>query len=78
MYIYLQYKCIRLKNVKNIHTQGGYDIEPKIVYRYGYINGNFFDPWEEKFLNAYQGPVFYNNDYDGIGSRWITLGTPTY
>ncbi|MBR4558845.1 MAG: hypothetical protein IKO21_04675 [Fibrobacter sp.] len=61
-----------------IHTQGGYDIEPKIVYRYGYINGNFFDPWEEKFLNAYLGPVFYNNDYDGIGSRWITLGTPTY
>ncbi len=61
-----------------LHTQGGYDIEPKIVYRYGYINGIFFDPWEEKFRNSYLGPVFYNNDYDGIGSRWITLGTPTY
>ncbi len=61
-----------------IYTQGGYDYEPKIVYRYGYINGNFFDPWEERFLNAYRGPVFFNNDYDGIGSRWITLGSPTY
>ncbi|MBR6123520.1 hypothetical protein IKQ19_08015 [Candidatus Saccharibacteria bacterium] len=61
-----------------IHTEGGFDIEPKIVYRYGYINGNFFDPWEEKFLNAYKGPVFYNDDYEGIGSRWITLGDPHY
>jgi len=61
-----------------IHSQGGYDIEPKIVYRYGYVDGNFFDPWEEKFMNVIAGPVFYNNDYDGIGSRWITLGTPTY
>lgn len=61
-----------------IHMQGGFDIEPKIVYRYGHINGSFFDPWEEKFLNAYLGPVFYNNDYEGIGSRWITLGNPIY
>lgn len=60
------------------HLQGGFDIEPKIVYRYGYINGVFFDPWEERFNQVYRGPIFYNNDYDGIGSRWITLGTPSY
>lgn len=60
------------------HSQGGLDLEPKIVYRYGYINGNFFDPWEEKFKQAYKGPIFYNNDYTGIGSRWVTLGTPLY
>lgn len=61
-----------------MHQQGGYDIEPKIVYRYGYINGNFFEPWEEKFKQAYKGPIFHNNDYTGIGSRWITLGNPLY
>lgn len=60
------------------HSQGGLDLEPKIVYRYGYINGNFFDPWEEKFQQAYLGPVFYNDDYTGIGSRWVTLGDPIY
>ncbi len=50
---------------------------PKIVYRYGYINGKFFDPWEEKFENAYQGPVFRTN-YSGIGSRWNVMGEPVY
>ena len=61
-----------------VHLQGNWDVEPKIVYRYGYINGSFFDPWEEKFKQAYKGPVFYNNDYTGIGSRWVTLGDPLY
>jgi hypothetical protein len=52
-------------------------IIPKIVYRYGKINGVSFEPYEEKFENAYQGPIFQNN-YDGIASRWVTYGTPAY
>lgn len=64
--------------METLHNEGGYDIEPKIVYRYGYIDGRFFDPWEERFTQAYKGPVFYNNDYEGIGSRWVTLGAPIY
>ena len=64
--------------VNIMHTEGGLDVEPKIVYRYGHVNNDFFDPWEEKFANAYNGPLFSNNDYDGIGSRWISLGTPIY
>ncbi|MBN2727898.1 MAG: hypothetical protein JXR53_01630 [Bacteroidales bacterium] len=60
-----------------IYEDGGYGVEPKIVYRYGYINGQFFDPWEEKFATSYLGPVFRTN-YSGIGSRWITYGTPSY
>lgn len=56
------------------YTKG---VVPKIVYRYGYINGKFFDPWEEKFEKAYQGPVFRSN-YKGIGSRWIEFGEPAY
>lgn len=34
---------------KNIYKEGGYGVEPKIVYRYGYVDGKFFDPWEETF-----------------------------
>lgn len=64
---------------KWIHKDGGFGVEPKIVYRYGYVDGKFFDPWEETFENSIQKPVFKNNeDYDGIGSRWVTLGTPEY
>lgn len=60
-----------------IYEGGGYGVQPKIVYRYGYINGVFFDPWTEKFASSYLGPVFRTN-YSGVGSRWITYGTPTY
>jgi len=64
--------------IKNqIYEDGGYGVEPKIVYRYGYINGVFFDPWQEKFAASYLGPIFQTY-YSGIGSRWITLGTPSY
>ena len=52
-------------------------VAPKIVYRYGKINGKSFDPSEEKFESAYQGPIFQNN-YEGIASRWIVYGTPAY
>ena len=39
----------------------------------------FFDPWEEKFENSIQKPVFKNaGEYKGIGSRWSTMGTPCY
>lgn len=62
-----------------IGQDGGFGIEPKIVYRYGYVDGQFFDPWEETFENSIQKPVFRNGEsYDGIGSRWMTIGTPTY
>ncbi len=61
-----------------IHENSGKNAEPKIVYRYGNINGEIFEPWTEKYANSYQAPIFYNNDYLGIGSRWITLGNPTY
>lgn len=60
-----------------IYEDGGIGVEPKIVYRYGYINGTFFDPWEEKYAEAYLGPIFKTN-YTGIGSRWSTMGSPTY
>lgn len=57
----------------------GFGIEPKIVYRYGYVDGKFFDPWEEKFESSIQKPVFRNaGEYTGIGSRWCTMGTPEY
>lgn len=64
---------------KWIYKDGGYGVEPKIVYRYGYVDGKFFDPWEETFENSYQKPVFKNSgEYVGIGSRWCTMGTPSY
>lgn len=64
---------------KWIYQDAGYGVEPKIVYRYGYVDGNFFDPWEEKFETSYQKPVFKNpGEYTGIGSRWVTMGTPHY
>ena len=64
---------------KWIYKDGGFGVEPKIVYRYGYVDGKFFDPWEETFENSIQKPVFRNGEnYDGIGSRWVTLGTPKY
>ena len=64
---------------KWIYKEQGLGVEPKIVYRYGYVDGKFFDPWKETFENSIQKPVFKNGgDYDGIGSRWITYGTPCY
>lgn len=64
---------------KWIYKEQGLGVEPKIVYRYGYVDGKFFDPWEETFENSIQKPVFKNGSgYDGIGSRWVTLGTPEY
>lgn len=64
---------------KWICNNGGYGVQPKIVYRYGYVDGKFFDPWEETFENSIQKSVFKNpGDYTGIGSRWVTLGTPDY
>lgn len=64
---------------KWIYKEQGLGVEPKIVYRYGYVDGKFFDPWEEKFETSIQKPVFKNyEDYDGIGSRWHTMGTPNY
>ena len=56
-----------------------FGVEPKIVYRYGYVNGKFFDPWEETFENSIQKPVFRKKgEYTGVGSRWYTFGTPEY
>ncbi len=64
---------------KWIYKEGGIGVEPKIVYRYGYVDGKFFDPWEETFENSIQKPVFKNaGTYIGIGSRWSTMGTPCY
>lgn len=64
---------------KWIAKEQGKGVEPKIVYRYGYVDGIFFDPWEEKFENSIQKPVFKNaGEYKGIGSRWSTMGTPCY
>lgn len=64
---------------KWIYKEKGKGVQPKIVYRYGYVDGKFFDPWEEKFENSIQKPVFKNaGEYDGIGSRWNTMGTPEY
>lgn len=64
---------------KNLHKEGGFGVEPKIVYRYGYVDGKFFDPWEETFENSIQKPVFRKKgEYTGIGSRWYTFGTPEY
>lgn len=50
---------------------------PKIVYRYGNINGKYFEPWQEKFEEAYQGPIFRTN-CSGTGSRWNVMGEPVY
>lgn len=64
---------------KWIYKERGLGVEPKIVYRYGYVDGKFFDPWEETFENSIQKPVFKNpGEYTGIGSRWSTMGTPCY
>ena len=64
---------------KWIAKEQGLGVEPKIVYRYGYVDGKFFDPWEETFENSIQKPVFKNaGEYSGIGSRWNTMGTPCY
>ena len=52
-------------------------VVPKIVYRFGYIDGKFFDPWQEKFEEAYQGPIFRTN-YKGIASIWNVMGEPAY
>ena len=71
------WEAYRIAVLHQIYEDGGYGVEPKIVYRYGYVNGVFFDPWEETFANAYRGPVFRNN-YSGIGSRWQTMGTPSF
>lgn len=56
------------------YTKG---IVPKIVYRYGDINGKPFEPWQEKFENVYQGPIF-RTGYKGIASRWSVIGEPAY
>ena len=64
---------------KNILKEGGYGVEPKIVYRYGNVDGKFFDPWEETFENSIQKPVFKKTgEYTGIASIWVTMGTPKY
>lgn len=64
---------------KWIYKEQGLGVEPKIVYRYGYVDGKFFDPWEEKFESSIQKPIFKTKgEYTGIGSRWITYGTPEY
>lgn len=64
---------------KWIYKEGGIGVEPKIVYRYGYVDGKFFDPWEETFENSIQKPVFRKKgEYTGVGSRWSTMGTPCY
>jgi len=64
---------------KWIYKEEGLGVQPKIVYRYGYVDGKFFDPWEEKFENSIQKPVFKNaGEYDGIASKWNTMGTPEY
>ncbi len=64
---------------KWIFQERGIGIEPKIVYRFGYVDGQFFDPWDEKFETAIQKPVFATpGSYTGIGSRWYTWGTPSY
>ena len=52
-------------------------VVPKIVYRYGNIDGKSFEPWQEKFENAYQGPIFRTN-YKGIASIWSVMGEPAY
>ena len=62
-----------------IYKNGGYGVEPKIVYRYGNVDGKFFDPWKETFENSIQKPVFKKKgEYIGIGSRWVKFGTPEY
>lgn len=64
---------------KWIFKEAGFGVQPKIVYRYGYVDGKFFDPWEEKFETSIQKPVFATpGSYTGIGSRWVTMGTPLY
>lgn len=64
---------------KWIYKKGGYGVEPKIVYRYGNVDGKFFDPWKETFENSIQKPVFKKKgEYIGIGSRWVKFGTPEY
>ena len=63
---------------KNIHKEGGYNVEPKIVYRYGYVDGKFFDPWEETFENSIQKPVFRKQgEYTGIDSPVFSQYAPT-
>lgn len=64
---------------KWIHKEYGAGVEPKIVYRMGYVDGKFFEPWKEKFETSIQKPVFVNpGSYTSIGSMWVTLGEPEY
>jgi len=63
---------------KWIYDEGGIGIEPKIVYRYGYVDGEFFEPWNEKFENFIPKPVFVDGSFLGVGSRWSVLGKPAY
>lgn len=64
---------------KWVYKEHGKGVEPKIVYRMGYVDGKFFEPWKEKFETSIQKPVFVNpGSYTSIGSMWVTLGEPEY